>query len=57
MASAAAADGPPLRVGRLLTFLVDLRSAPATKQTQDLEEGLNSSTVQYTYMYMCNHTI
>ena len=39
MAGAAAADDPPLRVGRLLTFLVDLRSAPATKQTQDTGRG------------------
>ena len=35
----AAADVPPLRVGRLLTFLVDLRSAPATKQPQDTGRG------------------
>ena len=30
---------PPFRVGRLLTFLVDLRSAPATKQAQDTRRG------------------
>ena len=39
VAGAAAADDPLLGVGRPLTFLVDLRSAPATKQTQDTGRG------------------
>ena len=39
MAGEAAADYSTLRVGRLLTFLEDLRSAPATKQAQDTRRG------------------
>ena len=40
MAGAATAEDPPLTVGRLLTFRVDLRSAPATKQPpQDTGRG------------------